>query len=422
MSKNVVTGKIKQNRVNNKINYQTSFTDFTTFVEYCRYLQKLGPIKSKEVNKVCGKRRAEITSSWKNNNTDSHAKISLLQYGLIEMDDQNCYIVSETGNRFIELFDNENNLIADRENFLNVVFDMICNWHQFGNGFDIHPGKMILKLMLEPELHGYFTDQDLACICNDTTNMKDDQYEEIKFKVIKFRESGKIYTTEQKKKTYTLLTGYANNWNIFEIDKKSTKEIKIVRLCKDFKDVVVKRLDIMTEDKILTDDEFKVLIEKEEKLKRDIAKWEYKYGLDGRILINQSVRVKQVQDAFRNRLMSYCGGRCMMCAIKNKEMLIASHIKRDADCENIEEKIDNENGFLLCANHDKLFDRYLITFDFLDGKIRISKSLSQEEIKILMLDPDYKLSEKMLTEKRKAYLLYHNEEFEKKESKRIATL
>lgn len=39
MSVDAVTGKIIQNRVNDKINYQTSFTDFTTFVEYCRYLK-----------------------------------------------------------------------------------------------------------------------------------------------------------------------------------------------------------------------------------------------------------------------------------------------------------------------------------------------------------------------------------------------
>ena len=101
MSVDAVTGKIIQNRVNDKINYQTSFTDFTTFVEYCRYLKKIGPVASQKVNKVCGKRRSEFTPSWKNDKSDSHAKISLLQYGLIEVNEQNYYVVSEIGDRFI---------------------------------------------------------------------------------------------------------------------------------------------------------------------------------------------------------------------------------------------------------------------------------------------------------------------------------
>lgn len=422
MSIDAITGKIIQNRVHNKINYQTSFTDFNTFVEYCRYLKSLGPVESVNVNKVCGKRRSEFTPSWKNDKSDSHAKISLLQYGLIEEDSTGCYIVSEIGDKFINLFNEKNEIVVSREEFLEVAFEMIDAWHQYGNGFDIHPGRMILKLMIEPELHGYFTDQDLACICNDIMNKNDNQYDEIKQKVIAFRASGKIFTREEKKKTYTLLTGYANNWNIFILDEKSTNEIKIVRLCEDFRKVVTAHLNIITEDTILSDEEFVSLINSVEDLNNDIKEWEMKYGIDGKVIVTHKTRVKQVQDAFRNRLMAYYDHKCMLCSMKNKEMLIASHIKRDADCETIAEKIDRENGFLLCANHDKAFDHYLITFDFLDGAIRISKSLSEEERKILMLDSDYVLPEEYLTPGRQQYLLFHNEEFEKREAKRSASI
>ena len=418
MSVDAVTGKIIQNRVHNKINYQTSFTDFNTYVEYCRFIRDIGPVDSNKVNKVCGKKRAEFTPSWKNDKSDSHAKISLLQYGLIKDNGLNQYVISELGLRFIQLFDDDNNIVVPREQMLEVAFDMMNIWHQQGNGFDIHPGRMILKLMLEPELHGYFTDQDLASICNDVNNKTDEQYDEIKQKVINFRSSGKIFTREEKKKTYTLLTGYANNWNIFELSSKSTNDIKIVSLCDDFKSIIVRKFNVMTEDKILSDSEFKSLINDTDKLEQNIKDWELKYGTDGKILVTHYTRIKQVQDAFRNRLMSYYGKKCMLCDIHNKEMLIASHIKRDADCESIDEKIDNENGFLLCANHDKIFDRYLITFDFMDGKIRISKSLSDKEKEILMLDENYRLPDEMMTDKRCEYLMYHNEEFEKREAER----
>ena len=106
----------------------------------------------------------------------------------------------------------------------------------------------------------------------------------------------------------------------------------------------------------------------------------------------------------------------MLCNICNKELLIASHIKRDADCETIDEKIDNNNGFLLCANHDKLFDRYLISFDGLSGKIMISSKLTDEEKKILLLDTNYILPNELMTPERQLYLIWHNSEFIKKEN------
>lgn len=421
MSIDAITGKIIQNRVNDKINYQTSFTDFATFVEYCRYIKKIGPTESSQVNKVLGKRRSEFTPSWKNDKSDSHAKISLLQYKLIMLDNHEKYVISPLGEKFISLFNDANEIIAEKEEAFEVFFEMINAWHQEGNGFDIHPGRMILKLMFEPELHGYFTDQDLACICNNTDNRLDEQYDQIKEQVIAFRESGKVYTREEKKKTYTLLTGYANNWNIFILDEKSTNEIKIVRYTDEFKKIASKRLNHVVEDNAPNDEEFKEILESKVDYEVKIAEWEEKYGT-GRILVEYESRVSKIQNAFRNRLISHYGQKCLLCNIRNKEMLVASHIKRDVDCESIEEKIDNNNGILLCANHDKVFDRYLMTFDFIDGSIKISESLSEEEREILGLDPKYVLPESIMNEAMQGYLVYHNEMFEKKELDRSAAV
>ena len=73
---------------------------------------------------------------------------------------------------------------------------------------------------------------------------------------------------------------------------------------------------------------------------------------------------------------------------------------------------------LLCANHDKLFDKFLITFNFYDGKIQISNSLTDEEKRICMLNENICLEEKVLTDKTKEYLMWHNEEFQKLEQDR----
>ena len=46
----------------------------------------------------------------------------------------------------------------------------------------------------------------------------------------------------------------------------------------------------------------------------------------------------------------------------------------------------------------------------------ISDKLTQEEIETCHLDPNYCLPPELMTEKRIEYLMWHNDEFEKKES------
>ena len=58
-------------------------------------------------------------------------------------------------------------------------------------------------------------------------------------------------------------------------------------------------------------------------------------------------------------------------------MLVASHIKGWADSTD-SEKLDENNGLLLCAHHDALFDKHLISFDD-DGNVVVSTQLSATE-------------------------------------------
>ena len=106
-----------------------------------------------------------------------------------------------------------------------------------------------------------------------------------------------------------------------------------------------------------------------------------------------------------------------MCGIKNRDLLVGSHIKPAAICNSIE-KCDYNNGLLLCCNHDKLFDRYLITFSFLDGQIEISKTISEDDIIKLGLSRDFVLPSELLTNERISYLTEHNIEFHKREEER----
>jgi hypothetical protein len=91
----------------------------------------------------------------------------------------------------------------------------------------------------------------------------------------------------------------------------------------------------------------------------------------------------------------------------------ASHIKGFAECD-VNEAFDINNGIIMIATADALFDKHLITIDD-DGTVIFS----------FLLDNDYKLKQELrLTEKvfkailndeRKSYLEYHRNVFKSKE-------
>ena len=116
---------------------------------------------------------------------------------------------------------------------------------------------------------------------------------------------------------------------------------------------------------------------------------------------NAIVKVRINQNIFREKLLKRYS-KCCLCGVNNKELLTASHIKPWSQSTG-EEKLDIDNGFILCPNHDKVFDSGLITFDD-DGCIIISEELSAENRLFLNLRTDMKIP---LTERNKKYLAYH---------------
>jgi len=82
------------------------------------------------------------------------------------------------------------------------------------------------------------------------------------------------------------------------------------------------------------------------------------------------------QDIFRDRLMTYWGGRCPLTGITDPALLRASHIIPWADCRDDAERLDVHNGLLLSALWDAAFDRGLVTFDD-DGQPLFSPCLSE---------------------------------------------
>lgn len=113
------------------------------------------------------------------------------------------------------------------------------------------------------------------------------------------------------------------------------------------------------------------------------------------------VKIRVNQSVFRDRLLNKYH-TCCLCKVENSALLKASHIKPWA-ASSSSEKLDVENGLLLCPNHDALFDGGFISFSN-DGNIIISKRLSNMDCIFTNIDPSMKIS---LSESNKKYLEYH---------------
>jgi len=91
----------------------------------------------------------------------------------------------------------------------------------------------------------------------------------------------------------------------------------------------------------------------------------------------QLIQARRGQGKFRAELDSYWGGKCAVTEVGMRELLRASHIK-PWKLSNDKERLNGDNGLLLVAGLDALFDKYLISFDE-TGAILISKRLREKE-------------------------------------------
>ena len=127
--------------------------------------------------------------------------------------------------------------------------------------------------------------------------------------------------------------------------------------------------------------------------------------------IERIVKTRVSQGSFR-RLLLLDRHHCNLCNISTTSVLRASHIKEWSESSR-EERIDANNGLLLCANHDALFDRHLISFNPDTGNICISESIDNEQRKALSISESTQLS---MGECMKSYMRIHYKKFIDKEN------
>lgn len=116
-------------------------------------------------------------------------------------------------------------------------------------------------------------------------------------------------------------------------------------------------------------------------------------------------QVRRGQERIRKELLAKRSG-CQLCSINQDWMLVASHIVPWSanDYENISKaRLDLDNLLLLCANHDRLFDRNYISFKQ-DGSIIIADEIPSSEYNNLHIDKNMQIQMNNEMEK---YMQYH---------------
>lgn len=122
--------------------------------------------------------------------------------------------------------------------------------------------------------------------------------------------------------------------------------------------------------------------------------------------VERLIRQRVGQQKFRDAMLDYWGGACAVTEIALPAVLRASHAKPWSECSSDAERLDVFNGFLLVANLDALFDRFLVSFDN-SGHLLVSSQLTQEDQARLGLNPGMKL--RRLSDSHRPYLAWHRE-------------
>ena len=123
------------------------------------------------------------------------------------------------------------------------------------------------------------------------------------------------------------------------------------------------------------------------------------------------------QDEFKYNLLEKYGiKKCYLCGCDIEQNIIASHIHRItdinhsvlSDAEKRTQAVDADNGFWLCANHDKMFENGIITFDQ-SGNLVINSLMKENQKNFINHITDVmKIKDEHLNKNLLNYLMLHN--------------
>ncbi|AZU64999.1 hypothetical protein CHR53_15540 [Neobacillus mesonae] len=115
----------------------------------------------------------------------------------------------------------------------------------------------------------------------------------------------------------------------------------------------------------------------------------------------QIIKSRIGQSAFKKALLEN-EKKCGLCGVRDERFLVASHIKPWSQSNN-QERLDVNNGLLLCPNHDALFDKGFISFDE-GGSILVSDRLDEATKVFLNISESMRIN---LSGSKRQYMTWH---------------
>lgn len=223
-----------------KIQLPTNTTDISTLVRYLKGIKAAEPLNNNTAQivyqavKATGRKQTSYSAKvaeagGKIPARDTHTTGTLATYGLIRYIDSNRpanFVVSDLGCELISLYDDSGKPITNDEGvqlysngkYTVMLLRVFSAWHETGRGRNIHPGKIMLQLMSDPELDYYITEHDVAYFTSNSEFKYDSQYDEIKKSILEFRMKydGVYGLTSKPCKAEIFMPTFVRNWGIFE--------------------------------------------------------------------------------------------------------------------------------------------------------------------------------------------------------------
>lgn len=120
------------------------------------------------------------------------------------------------------------------------------------------------------------------------------------------------------------------------------------------------------------------------------------------------IRARVGQGKFRQQVLRMWRNGCAVSGCQIGAMLRASHIKPWRDCANKQERLDPDNGLILSANLDALFDKGLISFSD-TGNMLVSSEITESDRRKLGLGTSLIIRP---NQGQSRYLKYHREAYD----------
>lgn len=182
------------------------------------------------------------------------------------------------------------------------------------------------------------------------------------------------YEEDEENINFYIKTFWANwkeaSFNCLVMSKITNKPIVIFQVEDN------ESISISESDKIILE-KHKIFIDKDKFIKDYINKW---------LISNEKITSFRKQWRFKaNLIKKFWEKKCYLCWCNIENIIIASHIHRVEDIskdilltddEKFKQTADWDNWFWLCANHDKLFEYWIIYFD--NKKLNINNKLLEE--------------------------------------------